>query len=337
MKALVTGGGGFLGSRIVQMLHERGDEVTALGRNRYPHHEQAGIRTIQANLGDAEAIRRACEGVDTVFHVGALTGIWGKKRVFWETNVEGTRNVIDACRACSVRKLVYTSTPSVVFGEEALSGVDESQPYPDRYLAHYPETKAVAERMALASDSSALSTVALRPHLVWGPGDPHLIPRVIARARAGRLVRVGDGRNLVDITYIDNAASAHLLAEARLSPGSACAGRAYFISQGDPVELWPWLNAILRAVGVAPVERSISYGSAHLIGSVLEFIHTLLRMRTEPRMTRFLAAQLAKDHYFDTGAAMRDLGYEPVVSTDEGLRRTLRALGVESPSGAHTG
>jgi nucleoside-diphosphate-sugar epimerase len=327
MRALVTGGGGFLGTRIVEMLHERGDDVVALGRNRYPHLERAGIRTIKADLRDASAILNACEGIDTVFHAGAMAGIWGKKRTFWEINVDGTRNVLDACLARGVGKLVYTSTPSVVFGEDALSGVDESQPYPARYLAHYPETKAVAERMVLAANCPELAAVALRPHLIWGPGDPHLIPRVIARARAGKLMRVGDGRNLADITYIDNAADAHVLAAAALSHQSPCAGRAYFISQGEPVELWPWLNSILEAVGIAPVRRSISYNVAHIIGAIAEFVYGTLRIAAEPRMTRFLAAQLAKDHYFNIDAAKRDLAYVPRISTAEGLERLLCSLG----------
>ena len=329
MRALVTGGGGFLGTRIVEMLHERGDDVVALGRNQYPHHEEAGVRTIKADLRDTSAILKACEGMDAVFHAGALAGIWGNKRTFWEINVDGTKNVLDACQAQGVGKLIYTSTPSVVFGKDALSGVDESQPYPTRYLAHYPETKAVAERMVLAANCPELATVALRPHLIWGPGDPHLIPRVIGRARAGKLLRVGDGRNLADITYIDNAADAHVLAADALSHGSRCAGRVYFISQGEPVELWPWLNSILEAMGIAPVERSISYNVAHNIGAIAEFMYGTLRIGAEPRMTRFLAAQLAKDHYFNIDAASRDFGYAPKVSTTEGLERLLRSLGTE--------
>lgn len=246
MKVLVTGGGGFLGGRIVVMLHARGDDVTALGRHRYPHLEEAGIRTVQADLRDAAAVEKACRGMEVVFHAGAVTGIWGRWRTFWDINVDGTENVIDACRQCGVLKLVYTSSPSVVFGDDDLCGVDESQPYPMWYLADYPQTKALAEQAVLDANCQTLTTVALRPHLIWGPGDPHLIPRVIDRARRGRLIQVGDGTNLVDITYIDNAADAHLKAADRLSPDAACAGKPYFVSQGEPVELWPWLGQILR-------------------------------------------------------------------------------------------
>ena len=264
--------------------------------------------------------------MDVVFHVAAIAGLWGRRRLFWEINVTGTRNVINACRAARVKKLVFTSSPSVVFGEEELCGVDESQPYPDRYLAAYPQTKAEAEQMVLVANAPDLATVALRPHLIWGPGDPHLLPRVIARARAGRLVQVGDGENLVDVTYIDNAAAAHLNAADSLSPGSPCAGRAYFISQGEPVRLWPWLNDILEAVSAPRVTKSISYRTARRLGGILEATYRLLGIRREPRLTRFLAAQLAHSHYFDITAARRDLGYRPVVSMAEGLSTFLSSL-----------
>ena len=333
MKALVTGGGGFLGSRIVHMLHARGDEVVALGRHRYLHHERAGIATIQADVRDADAVRRASMGMDVVYHAAAIPGIWGKKKTFREINVTGTKNVIDACRACGVTKLVFTSTPSVVFGKDPLCGVDESQPYPDRYLAVYPDTKAEAEQMVLGTNHSSLATVALRPHLIWGPGDPHLIPRVIARARERRLIQVGDGENLVDITYIDNAAQAHLKAADALGPGSACAGKAYFISQGEPVKLWPWLDEILEAVGAPRISRSIPYRTAHRIGRLLETAYSLFGITSEPRMTRFLAAQLALSHYFDIGAAKRDFGFEPAVSTAEGLILLRTSLGIAHQTG----
>lgn len=327
MKALVTGGGGFLGTRLARVLHERGDDVLVLGRHRYPHHEQAGIATVQADITDAAAVGRACEGMDAVFHVAALTGIWGKRRAFRETNVVGTWNVIAACRRASVGRLVFTSSPSVVFGSGDLCGIDESAPYPTKYLAHYPATKAEAEKAVLTANDGALATVALRPHLIWGPGDPHLIPRVIERARQGRLVQVGDGTNLADITYIDNAADAHVLACDALSIGAPCSGRAYFISQGEPVALWPWLAKILEAVGAPAVCRTVSFRTAFTVGGVFEVFYRAMGIASEPRMTRFLASQLAKSHYFDISAARRDFGYDPTVSIGEGLERLVESLG----------
>lgn len=325
MRALVTGATGFLGRRIVELLRERGDEVVAFVRRPDSALEATGARLAIGDLRDSGACDAACRGVEAVFHAGAVTGIWGPRRLFWETNVEGTRHVIAACRAAGVPRLIFTSSPSVVFGEDDLRGVDERQPYPDRYLAYYPESKAVAERSVLAANGSDLATVCLRPHLIWGPGDPHLIPRVVARARAGRLVQVGDGTNLVDITYIDNAAEAHLLAGDSLELGGRCAGRVYFVGQSEPVRLWDWLNDLLRAFGVPCVTRSISYAAARRIGRVLELAHRGLRLPGEPRMTRFLAAQLAKSHYFDHSAAAKDFGFHPRVSTEEGVRRLVVA------------
>ncbi|UCC29947.1 MAG: NAD-dependent epimerase/dehydratase family protein [Phycisphaerales bacterium] len=341
MKALVTGGGGYLGSRIARMLYARGDDVVILGRRQYPEHAKAGIPAIQADLRDAAAIVKACEGVDAVFHVGAFVGIWGRRRIFWDINVNGTKNVLAGCRAHGVRKLVYTSSASVVFDEKALCGVNESQPYATRYLAAYPETKATAERMILAANEPTLATVALRPHLIWGPGDPHLIPRVIERARHRRLVQVGDGENLVDVTYVDNAAEAHLQAADALTATAPCAGRAYFLSQGEPVPLWPWLTEILAAAGVPKVTEIVSYRRAYRVGALLEVVNRFVPMLREPRMTRFLAVQLAKSHFFDISAARRDLGYQPRISTAEGVRR-LRAwlcasCGRNSSSGSGAG
>ncbi|MBN4058899.1 NAD-dependent epimerase/dehydratase family protein [bacterium AH-315-J04] len=326
MKTLVTGGGGFLGSHIVKLLCDRGDEVVALGRNKYPAIEKMGARVLQADIRDKAAMRDACVGMDVVFHVAAIPGIWGKRRDFWEINVDGTANMIDACRAAQVPKLIYTSSPSVVFGRESLCGVNESQPYPKRYVAHYPHTKAVAERAVLAANSAELATVAIRPHMIWGPGDPHLIPRVIARANAGRLRQVGDGKNLVDITYIDNAARAHILAADALSEKNACAGRAYFISQGQPVSLWAWLGDLLEKLNIDRPGKRVPWRLAYYLGAALEASYAVLRISAEPPMTRFVSLQLSQSHYFDISAAKKDFGYEPVVSTNEGTERLLAWL-----------
>ncbi len=326
MKALVTGGGGFLGTRIVEMLSARGDDVTALGRNRYPHLDRLGVATVAVDLRDADAVRRAVVGFDAVFHVAAVAGIWGSPELFWDINAGGTAHVLGACRANGIEKLIYTSSPSVVFGRDDLCGVDESHPYAKKHLADYPKTKAVAERMVLKANRATLATVALRPHLIWGPGDPHLIPRVLDRARRGRLVRVGNGRNLVDITYIDNAAEAHVMAADALGPGAPCAGKAYFISQGEPVALWPWLGEILKGAGAPPVKRAISLAVADRIGAVLEFAYRKGRIQREPPMTRFLAAQLGRSHYFSIEAARKDFGYAPSVPTEDGVRCLLEGL-----------
>lgn len=333
MNALVTGGGGFLGGAVVRRLRARGDRVTVLGRSEYPALVELGVRVLRGDVRDRTTLARAVEGADVVFHVAAKTGIVGDPREFWSVNVDGTRHVIEACRAGGTRLLVHTSSPSVVFGRDALSGVDESQPYPRRFLAAYPESKAAAEYLVLSANSHGLRTTALRPHLIWGPGDPHLIPRVVQRARMGRLVQVGGGENLVDITYVDNAAEAHVLAADELSGMGRCSGRAYFISQGRPVRLWPWINDLLKRLGIAEVRRRLPFGVAHLVGHVMETTYRLLGRSDEPLMTRFLASQLAKDHYFSTDAARRDIGYNPQVSTEEGMDRLVKSLKAGSNKG----
>lgn len=329
MKALVTGGGGFLGGAIVRMLRERGDSVVVLGRGRYPQLDALGVVINQGDLRDAAAVRTTCRGVDAVFHVAAKAGVWGKRRDYWSINVDGTRNLIEACRASGTPRLIHTSTPSVVSGDGDLCGVDESQPYPSKFLCDYAASKAAAEKLVLQANGSTLKTVALRPHLIFGPGDPHLIPRVLERARAGKLMQVGDGRNLVDVTYIDNAARAHILACDALGGHGRCAGRAYFISQGEPVSLWSWLGKVLQLADAPPIRRAISYQTAYRVGAAMELVHRAVPWLGEPRMTRFVATQLAKSHYFDISAARRDLGYEPVISTDEGVEMLRRNWGVK--------
>ena len=324
MKALVTGGGGFLGGAIVRRLVERGDSVRSLSRGDYPELRNLGVETVCGDVAGCDVTLDAAEGCDVVFHVAARAGIWGPRAEFVRANVDGTRNVVEACRSNGVRKLVFTSSPSVVYGGGNLEGVDESTPYPDRFDAPYPETKAEAERIVLGANGPGLATVALRPHLIWGPGDNHLIPRIVSRAKAGRLRRIGDRPNRVDSIYIDNAADAHLLAADRLDVGSTPAGRAYFLSQGDPWPLWDLVNGILRAAKLPPVTRTVSPTLARLAGALMETTHRAFHLPGEPMMTRFLVHQLSTAHWFNIEAARRDLGYEPKISIDEGLRRLAR-------------
>lgn len=326
MKALVTGGGGFLGGAIVRRLVERGDRVRSFARGDYPELARQGVQVIRGDLADAEAVAGAVAGCDVVFHVAARAGIWGRYRDFHRANVTGTAHVIAACRRHGVGRLVYTSSPSVVFDGRDMEGVDESAPYPRDYEAHYPRTKALAERLVLGANGPNLATVALRPHLVWGPGDPHLVPRILARAKAGRLQRIGPGDQRVDTTYIDNAADAHLLAGDRLAPGAAVAGRAYFIAQGEPLPLWELIDRILALANLPPVRRTMHPKLAYLVGWLSEAVHGVLGWEEEPAMTRFLARELATSHWFNLDAARRDLGYQPAVSLEDGLRRLGKSL-----------
>jgi len=319
---LVTGAGGFLGRYVVEQLLARGDRVRTLARGDYPELAEAGAEVIRGDVRDAATVRRACEGVDVVHHTAGVAGIWGPWDYFHGINTLGTQNVIDGCLAHGVQRLVYTSSPSVTFDGGAQCGIDESAPYPQRWLCHYPHSKALAEQAVLAVDGrNGLRTCALRPHLIWGPRDQHLIPRLLERARRARLVRVGDGRNQVDMIYVENAAAAHLQAADALADDSPVAGRAYFLSQGDPVNCWSWIDEILTLANLPPVQRAIPLALAWQVGSMCEAAYWVLRRRNEPPMTRFLAAQLATSHYFDISRAREDFGYAPEVSTAEGMRR----------------
>lgn len=326
MRVLVTGGGGFVGGAVVRRLLERGDEVRSLTRSAQPELAVLGVDVRRGDLADPAVVRGAVAGADAVVHVAARVGDWGPAAEFRRANVDGTRAVLDACRAAGVGRLVFTSTPSVVHAGGSIAGGDESLPYAARYDSAYPATKAVAERMVLAADGRDLSTVALRPHLVWGPGDNHLIPGILARARSGWLRLVGDGTALLDTTWIDDAARAHVDALDRLAPGAPCAGRAYFITGGDPRPLREIVNGILAAAGLPPATRSVPFPVALAAGASVEAVWWVTRRRSAPPLTRFLARHLATDSWFDIGAARRDLGYAPQVSVDEGLRRLAVAL-----------
>jgi nucleoside-diphosphate-sugar epimerase len=335
LRALVTGGGGFLGRYIVEQLCARGDQVRTLSRGSYPDLNSLGIEAHQGDLRDAAAVRQACAGVDTVFHTAAVAGVWGPWEHFHGINTVGTQHVIAACQSEKVRRLIFTSSPSVTFNGTNQCGVDESAPYPSRWLCHYPHTKALAEQNVLAANGAhGLLTCALRPHLIWGPRDQHLIPRLLERARHGKLMRVGDGSNLVDMIYVENAAAAHLRAAGALNSGqSPVAGSAYFLSQGNPVNCWEWIGEILLGAGLRPPERSISLRTAWHLGHALELVYGMLGLRAEPRMTRFLAAQLATSHYFDISRAQQDFGYDAGVSTAEGMERLVRWMGGHCRSG----
>jgi len=322
MNTLVTGAGGFLGLYIAEKLVARGDRVRALCRGSYPELAALGVETVRADLRDRAAVISACRGVDVVYHAGGIAGIGGRWRDFYEINTLGTRHVVEGCRKHGVGRLVFTSSPSVTFDGADQCGVDESAPYPARWLCHYPHSKALAEQHVLQSNGrDGLLTCALRPHLIWGPRDRHLIPRLLRRARSGRLRRVGDGTNMIDMVYVENAADAHLAAADALRPGSRVAGRAYFISQGEPVNCWGWIDEILALAGLPPVRKSISLRAAWRIGAIFEAVYALLRLKREPPMTRFLAAQLARSHYFDITQARKDFAYRPAVSTADGMRR----------------
>jgi 2-alkyl-3-oxoalkanoate reductase len=333
---LVTGGTGFLGRRLVERLLSQGRSVAVLGRTPAPDLEKRGVRFIRASLDDTAAVSEACRGIGTVFHVAAKVGVWGRYDDFFRANVLGTRALLDGCRQHGVARFVHTSTPSVVFNGQNLAGADESLPLTTVCPSPYPLTKAIAEREVLAAHSAQLKTIALRPHLIWGVGDPHLVPRILARARAGRLRIVGTGQNRMDMVHVENAVDAHLAAEIALiqttpscyasTEAANAGGRAYFITNDEPVVLWDWINALLSALGEAPVTQCVSLGTASTVGVLCETAWRLLPLKGEPPMTRFIAAELAKDHWFSIAAARRDLGYVPRISMTAGTAELVAAL-----------
>lgn len=318
---LVTGGGGFLGSAIVRMLIERGDSVHVLYRKEYPEIEKTGVKVFRGDISNPSLVKKAVEGCNAVIHTAAKAGIWGKYEEYFQSNVQGTQNILDACQSLGVSKLVYTSSPSVAYSSEGVEGADESIPYPRKYASHYSATKAQAEKLVLQANSPNLATCALRPHLIWGPKDNHLVPRIIAKAKQGRLRIVGKGSNLIDSIYIDNAAHAHILALDRLIYGKPPAGKVYFLSQDQPIPAKELINKIVQSAGLAPVEKHISPFAALVAGSLCEFFYSILCISEEPPMTRFLAHQLSAPHWFNIQAAKQDLDYAPVVSIEEGLAR----------------
>ncbi len=317
---LVTGGTGFLGSHLVDRLLADGRALTVVSRQPRPELAERGVRVVVGALHDPAVCTEACRNVGTVFHVAARVGVWGRTEDFRRDNVDATHALLAAAKAAGVTRFVYTSTPSVVYNGLDLAGADESLPLTTACPSPYPLTKAEAERAVLAANGEGFATAALRPHLIWGVGDPHLVPRVLARARAGRLRIVGDGTNRVDMVHIDNAVEAEVCAERALDParGAPAAGRAYFITNDEPVVLWEWINALLVALGEKPITRRISLPAALRIGGVCEAVWRMLALKGEPPMTRFVAAELAKDHWFSIAAARRDLGYVPRVSMAEG-------------------
>lgn len=332
---LVTGGGGFLGKAIVLRLQEMGHQVKSFARNDYPELRKAGVEHIQGDIQNLDQLIKATKNCHTVFHVAAKAGVWGDFDTYYKPNVLGTENVITACQKNNCN-LIYTSSPSTVFDGNDMPGIREDVPYPNSYHAHYPRTKAMAEQRVKQAVGSGLKAIILRPHLIWGPGDNHLVPRIIAKARSLR--KIGNGMNIIDAVYIDNARDAHILAAEKLASHPNLSGHIYFIAQDEPLYLWDLVNQILDAAGLPPITSSIPASWAKMLGYIFEFTYKLLKITREPPLTVFMAHELATDHWFDLSAAKQDLGYNPQVTTTEGLgylREWLGSIDLKTYSGQH--
>jgi len=326
MKVLVTGGGGFLGSAICHQLLARGDDVIAYQRSASEELKKLGIQIVQGSITDAELLNAALKGVDAVIHTAAKAGIWGVYDDYFGPNVTGTENVISACLTNGIHKLVFTSSPSVTHADGDIEGGDESLPYAEHYNSPYPATKALAEQMIMAANCPELHTVSLRPHLIWGPGDNHLLPKLLERAKSGKLKLPGPEK-LIDTIYIDNAAKVHLLALDRLqSDPEIVGGKTYFVSNDEPLPQSQIIGGLLKAAGLEVDIQSISPRIAIAAGTLLETGWKLFGLKSEPPITRWSAEHLSTAHWYDISAAKRDLGYTIETSIAEGLELLAASL-----------
>ncbi|MFT5372019.1 MAG: nucleoside-diphosphate-sugar epimerase [Lysobacterales bacterium] len=320
MRVLVTGGGGFLGSAICAALRTRNDEVISYQRREASHLLPLGVYSIRGDLGNLEQLKRDSRGCDAVIHTAGKAGVWGDYESYYQANVLGTENVILACRANAIPNLVYTSSPSVVHGGGDIEGGDESLPYPKRFSSPYPATKSLGEQLVLAANNDLLKTTALRPHLIWGPGDPHLLPRLMAKAASGKLALPG-GEKLIDTIYIENAAQAHIQALDVITQNGPACGKTYFISNDEPLPQAEIISRLLDAAGMPTEITRVAPWIAKTAGFVAQNIWKLLRLESEPPVTRWSAKQLSTAHWYDISAAKKDLGYTPAISIEEGLER----------------
>ena len=323
MKIIVSGGTGFLGSSLAQSLSVAGHEVHTIGRK--PANTTASKKLIHHTWDLSKEVLplSILSGTDVFFHIAAKAGVWGKYSEFYNANVVATEKILLACQSTKIPRLIYTSTPSVVFSEKSILGGSESLPYGNTGFSPYAETKAIAEQAVLNSHSPGkIQTVALRPHLVWGKDDPHLLPRVIARHKNGKLRIIGSGQNQVDLTHIDNVTHAHVCAMHEMIKNKTLGGKPYFIGQSEPVFLWRWLNQIFQTIDLPPLTKTMSFRNAYLLGCTMEKIWNVLRIKKEPPMTRFVACQLAHDHWFSNQSAEQDLGYIPIKNMADALEET---------------
>lgn len=306
---------------LIKRLISDGHQVTSFSRREYPLHWALGISSVQADIRDLEALEKACRGKDVVFHLAAKVGIWGNYSDFESVNVTGTFNVIKACRKQGVGRIIFTSSSGVVFDGKDLEGIDETYPYPEDQGSHYASTKALAERLIIEANSEKLRTISLRPHLVWGPYDAHLIPGILKRVNSGKIRRIGDQEHFIDTTYIDNMVDALILAMDALGNKPEAAGEVFFITNGEPARVWDFVNSIVQIAGHPPIQKKIPERLALFAAGISERTHRLFKIKSEPFMTRYAIREMITNHWFDISKARDILGYNPGVSYAEGFKR----------------
>ena len=325
MRVLVTGGGGFLGTSICLQLEQLGFEVLAYQRGAAEHFTDHSIHVIQGDICDYDALEEAATGCDAIIHTAGKAGVWGKAEDYYRINVVGTQTVVNVCQDLSIPVMVHTSSPSIAHGHGDVEGGDESLPVGPPYLAAYPASKAEAEKLALQANSSQLKTTALRPHLIWGPGDPHILPRLASKVRSGRLALPGADKK-IDTVFVENAAYAHVLALQDLLGDGKSAGKAYFISNDEPLPQGVIIKKLLAAINIEVEIRPVSSRVARFIGTVCETIWSGLGIKSEPPLTRFSADQLCTAHWYNISAAKRELGYKARISIDQGLEKLHQSV-----------
>lgn len=333
MKILITGGKGFIGNSIAKKLSMLGHEISTVSRSSDYRKKEYITAHHQYDLSKDNLNHQILKNIDVVFHVAAKAGIEGKYNDYYASNYLATKLLLDACKSSSVQNFIYTSSPSVVFTKEPIKNANENLPYIKNKVSPYAQTKAIAEKEVLNSnDNINFKTIALRPHLVWGEGDPHLLPKVIRRHAEGKLKIVGDGLNQVDLTHIDNVTHAHVTAMNALISNKPVGGKAYFISQSEPVQLWKWLNDLFIKLKLPPLKKRVSFQKAYLAGMVAESLWGLFNFSKDLPMSRFAACQLSHDHWFSNYAAEKDLGYRPIISMEKALDKTIPWLQAISDS-----
>lgn len=325
MNAFVTGGSGFIGTHLLERLGERGDHVWALARSEESAErvEACGATAVRGDLGDVDVMADGMDGCEIVYHLAAKADRWGSRDAFLEVNVHGTENVIEAARSAGVETLVHTSTEAVLANGDPLRNADESVPYPDSHLGLYPETKAQAERTVLDATDEALRTVAVRPRFVWGPRDETLLEELVGAMEAGQFMWFDGGRYETSTTHVYNTVEGHLLAAEH-----GTGGEAYFVTDGPPVEFREFVTALVRTQGVDPPDRSVPTWFARPAATVLEGVWRLLDRSSPPPLDRQVLALIAQEMTVDDSKARSDLGYEPVITREEGLEE-LRQHGPE--------
>ena len=337
-KVIVTGGGGFLGFAVIKHIQKefKNAEIVSISRNFYQELEKKGVKQIEADISKQDDIKESFfEKQDLVFHIAAKAGVWGDYDDYYAINFLGTKYIADICLKKNI-PLVYTSSPSVVFSGEDMEGVDESVSYPEKpekreksektkkFLSHYSKTKALAEQYILKLCKEGLRAIILRPHLIWGPLDNHLVPKILKRSN--KLFKIKNRRNLVDTIYIDNAAYGHILSAKKIIQDGSSSGKIYFLSQDEPIYVFDMIDGILKAGGKDRVKKEAPYFLVYFAAFLIEKIYKLFRIKKEPLITRFIVKELSSSHWFDISHAKKDLGYTPLVSTKKGLEELKNHL-----------